>query len=128
MGLSMTSRVARMVWRAIGTRAYVHSPSSKDSADSALLFADFVGQSNVRSRYKPLSNRPLLQFFANNLASQSHNLTLTTLLDQPNKWESMDLDRVVVFASNGTNSSLSNDIMSQPDLVQMTPMSKENTT
>lgn len=117
-----------MVWRAIGTTPYVHTPSCMDSANSTLLLADFVGQSNVRFRSKLLSDRLPLQYFANNLASLSHNLTLTAHPGQPNTGKFMDLDRIVVFVRNGTNSSLSDDITSQPDPVRMAQMPKGNTT
>jgi hypothetical protein len=85
---------------------------------------DFLGGSNGLASYQ--HNNTLL-YFSNNLASQSHNLTLTDP-GQRNTGKFMDLDRIVVFASNGTNSTLSNYITSQPDPVRKAQVPEGNTT
>jgi hypothetical protein len=76
---------------------------------------DFSGGSNGLVSYR---HNGTLLYFSNNLASQSHNLTVTANPGQRNTGKFMDLDRIVVFASNDTISTLSNDITSQPDPVR----------
>jgi len=60
-----------------------------------------------------------LLYFANNMAAQPHNLTLTASPGQPKTGKFMDLDKIVVFARNDSNSTLSNNITTQPNPVNM---------
>jgi len=85
---------------------------------------DFLGSSNG---FPSDRHEGTLLFFANNLASHSHNLTLSANPGQPNTRKFMDLDRIVVFARNDTNSILSDNITSQPNGVIMPQMPKGNT-
>ncbi|KAH9176351.1 hypothetical protein EDB89DRAFT_152538 [Lactarius sanguifluus] len=102
-----------------GDAVAVYGTVSPDQANYTVTVdgvkRDFLGGSNGSA--SDLHEDTLL-YFSNNLASQSHNLTLNVNSDQPNTGKFMDIDRLVVFtASNGTDtgSTSSNNITSQSD-------------
>ncbi|KAH9047832.1 hypothetical protein EDB84DRAFT_1459256 [Lactarius hengduanensis] len=98
-----------------GDAVAVYGTVSPDQADYTVTVdevkRDFLGGSNGLA--SDLHEDTLL-YFSNNLASQSHNLTLNVNPDQPNN--TMDIDRIVVFtASNGTDSTSPDNTTSQSD-------------
>ncbi|KAH9061313.1 hypothetical protein EDB87DRAFT_411343 [Lactarius vividus] len=100
-----------------GDAVAVYSSVSPDQANYTVTVDgvkhDFLGGSNGLASYL---HEDTLLYFSNNLASQSHNLTLTVNLDQPNTGKFIDIDRIVVFtASNSTDSTSSNNTTSQSD-------------